>query len=220
MKNSRRTTLPSIRFWSWLLVMVLSMSSASPAFADKIKDSSNFTVTEHNGYVTFEIMLMDGNWSDTWCRVGSVHAYSGSGGTGTDLQIMDVETDHDDDDRTNWEFFARNTTNGSIAYLANPSNSGAVIEIKPAAWNDWKDGNNDDNRKARPSSVKYTCEKSSSNLCPTVKIDFYYPPEMAGKRWYFYYEYIHNKGSFNKMEMGNAYCSTNSSTSSLRKTRR
>lgn len=209
MKNSRRTTLPSIRFWSWLLVMVLSMSSASPAFADKIKDSSNFTVTEHNGYVTFEIMLMDGNWSDTWCRVGSVHAYSGSGGTGTDLQIMDVETDHDDDDRTNWEFFARNTTNGSIAYLANPSNSGAVIEIKPAAWNDWKDGNNDDNRKARPSSVKYTCEKSSSNLCPTVKIDFYYPPEMAGKRWYFYYEYIHNKGSFNKMEMGNAYCSTN-----------
>ena len=194
--------------WVWWLVMVLSMS-VTPAFADKIKDDANFTVTEHNGYVTFEIMLMDGNWSDTWCRVGSVHAYSGSGGTGTDLHIMDVETNHDDDDRTNWEFFARNTTDGSIAFLANPVASGAIIEIRPAAWEDWKDGNDDNNRNARPSSVRYTCEKSSGNLCPTAKIDFYYPPEMAGKKWYFYYEYIHNKGSFHKMEMGGATCSAN-----------
>ncbi len=40
-----------------------------------------------------------------------------------------------------------------------------------------------------------------------MKIDFYYGPEMAGKKWYFYYEYKHNKGSTHIMSMGGAYCS-------------
>lgn len=186
----------SPRPWLWLWVVLLS-AVTQVAYADRLKDDQYYKVTEHTDHVTLEILIADGKSTDTWCEWGSVRAYSENGRKGTVYHIMDVETDHHADDSENWEFYAQTKMPGSRAWLTNTS-TGVEQEIGPSQGTEWRD---------RTGNVRYIMYKGKDNLYPTVKIDFYYGPEMAGKKWYFYYEYKHNKGSSHNMSMGGAYCS-------------
>lgn len=195
MEYSRRCKMLP-RPWIWLLATLLS-AVVQVAYADRLKDDQYYKVTEHTDHVTLEILIADGNWSDTWCEWGSIRAYSENGRKGTVYHIMDVETDHHADDSENWEFYAQTKMDGSRAWHTNTS-TGVEKEITQGQGDDWKN---------RSSNVRHVMYKGKSNLYPTVKIDFYYGPEMAGKKWYFYYEYKHNKGSSHNMSMGSAFCS-------------
>lgn len=106
----------SSRFWTWMIVMLFSFM-VSPALADELDYDKNFTVTQYKDHVHFSIMIMDGKNKDTWCRVGSIHAWSGSNQTGTHLHLMDVECDQGEDDSTNKEIFSRNVLEGTKAIL-------------------------------------------------------------------------------------------------------
>ena len=185
----------------------------SPAMADELDKDKNFTVTQYNDHLHFSIMIMDGKNKDTWCRVGSIHAWSGANQTGTHLHLMDVECDQGEDDSTNKEIFSRNVLEGTKAILTNSIYGNTVIQF--ASWDEWGDGNNDDVRNKRPSKVRYTIKKESSNLRPCVEIDYYWNADMAGKRWYFNYEFIHNGGSTKNRNMGEAYCSSDLGLSSV-----
>lgn len=209
MKTLRQLSqaFPSSRLWSWMMVVLFAFM-ASPALADELDNDKNFTVTQYKDHLHFKIMIMDGKNKDTWCRVGSIHAWSGANQTGTHLHLMDVECDQGEDDSTDKEIFSRNVLEGTKAFLTNPA-SGENPVIQFASWSEWGDGNNDDVRKARPNKVRYTIKKESSDLRPYVEIDYYWNGDMAGQTWYFNYEFIHNAGSTKNRNMGSAYCSNN-----------
>ena len=94
MKTLRQLSqaFPSSRPWSWMMVVLFAFM-ASPALADELDNDKNFTVTQYKDHLHFKIMIMDGKNKDTWCRVGSIHAWSGANQTGTHLHLMDVECD-------------------------------------------------------------------------------------------------------------------------------
>lgn len=204
--------ISSSRFWTWMIVMLFSFM-VSPALADELDYDKNFTVTQYKDHVHFSIMIMDGKNKDTWCRVGSIHAWSGSNQTGTHLHLMDVECDQGEDDSTNKEIFSRNVLEGTKAILTNSIYGNTVIQF--ATWDEWGDGNDNNVRKKRPNKVRYTIRKSSSELRPCVEIDYYWNADMAGKTWYFNYEFIHNGGSTKNRNMGSAYCSSDLGLSSV-----
>ena len=174
MKATRHLYSPP-RPWLWLWVTLLS-AVTQVAYADRLKEDQYYKVTEHTDHVSFEILIADGYSTDTWCEWGSIRAYSEDGRKGIVYHIMDVETDHHDDDSENWEFYAQTKMDGSRAWLTNTSTS-VEKEITQSHGTEWKD---------RASNVRYIMYKGKDNLYPTVKIDFYYGPEMAGKKWYFY----------------------------------
>ncbi|MBR5688533.1 MAG: hypothetical protein IKX36_11360 [Prevotella sp.] len=208
MKNLRQFSqaFPTSRLWSWMMFILFAFM-ANPVLADELDDDKNFTVIQYKDHVHFKIMIMDGKNKDTWCRVGSIHAYSQDDRKGTHMQLMDVECDQGEDNSTNKEIFSRNVLEGTKAFLTNPAvGDNPVIQF--ASWDEWGDGNNDDVRSARPNKVRYTIKKESSNLRPCVEIDYYWNADMAGKTWYFTYEFIHNAGSFKARKMGSAFCSS------------
>ena len=194
MKQQTNLALKSRWLCTWLFALILS-AQVTNVYADKLVDAGNFKVTEHGDHVTFEIMIADLYSSNTWCEWGSIRAYSNSNRTGTVYHLMDVECDDNgDDDKIGWDFYAQTKMKGGRAWLTN-SKSGTEVEIE--ADPNW------DNRSNRK---KYTMEKQKSDNYLTVKIDYYYPAYMNGKKWYFYYEYKHNGGTSYNMNMGGANC--------------
>ena len=187
-------------------MVLLFSATATTAYADELDKDENFTVTQYKDHLHFKIMIMDGKNKDTWCRVGSIHAYTGPNHTGTHYQLLDVECDQGEDDSTNKEIFARNVLPASKAFLTNPAYGDNPV-IQFADWSEWGDGNYDYNRNARPNKVRYTIKKASSELRPCVEIDFYWDRNMAGEHWYITYEFIHSGGSYKNRNMGYVYCS-------------
>ena len=180
--------------WFWLMVVMLA-TSVMTMRADEIVKEKNYKVTNYSDHVSFEIMIADLNYSNTWCEWGTIYAYSQEGRKGTKIALMDVETDDNgDDDKVGWDFYARNRVDGSKAFLTNPK-SGDDVEIRRMTDAEWK------NKKKT-----YEMEKKKETLLLTVKIDYYYEGEMSrgGKTWYFYYESKHDGGSSYNLYMGSA----------------
>ena len=196
METNLRCTKTHRKLWLWLAVLLLSVT-AQVAHADRIKDDKYFKVTQYSDHVSFEILVADLWSSDTWCKWGSIRAYSQSDRKGEVFYIMDVQNDDADNDTEGWEIYAHNILPGSQAFLTNPL-SGSEVEIGTCTDEEWTN---------HASNVRYKIYKGEDNLYPTVKIDYYYPAEMAGRTWHFFYEYLHSKGSSHNMSMGYAYCS-------------
>ena len=197
METNLRCSKTHRKLWLWLAVLLLSVT-AQVAHADRIKDDKYYKVTQYSDHVSLEILVADLDVGNTWCKWGSIRAYSQDGRKGEVFHILDVENDDNgDDDSETWEIYAHNRLSGSQAFLTNPA-SGGEVEIGFCTDDEWSN---------RSSNVRYRIQKGKSNEYPTVKIDYYYPAEMAGRRWYFYYEYLHSKGSSHNMSMGSAYCS-------------
>lgn len=195
---------PPARLLSWLMVLLFT-GIAAPALADELDKDENFTVTQYKDHLHFKLMIMDGKNKDTWCRVGSIHAYSGPNKTGTHIHLMDVECDQGEDDSTDKEIFSRNVHEGTRAFLTNtPTGVEKLIDF--ASWDQWGNGYDDNVRKNRPTEVRYTIKKSSSELRPSVEIDYYWSADMAGQKWYLYYEFQHNAGSIKNRTIGEATC--------------
>ena len=195
MKQLTNIASKSRRLWMWLFALILS-AQVMNVHADKLTDTGNYKVTEHGDHVTFEIMIADLYSSNTWCEWGSIRAYSNSNRTGTVYHLMDVECDDNgDDSKIGWDFYAQTKMKGGRAWLTNPQYGSEKEIVDDPNW---------DNRSAR---TKYTMSKGSDDNYLTVKIDYYYPAYMNGKKWYFYYEYKHNGGTIYNMNMGGASCS-------------
>lgn len=195
---------PPARLLSWLMVLLFT-GIAAPALADELDKDEHYTVTVYNDHLHFKLMIMDGKGKDTWCRVGSIHAYSGPNKTGTHIHLMDVECDQGEDDSTDKEIFSRNVHEGTRAFLTNtPSGTEKLIDF--ANWDQWGNGYDDNVRNNRPTEVRYTIKKSSSELRPSVEIDYYWSADMAGQKWYLYYEFQHNAGSIKNRTIGEATC--------------
>ena len=173
---------------------------ATSVQADDMKKEQFFTMTSYTDHVSFEILLTDLWSSNTWAKQGTIRAYSQDGRKGDVLWLMDVQTkDWDDDDKADWDVFARVAIDGAKAWFTNMYGGGEK-EITRVAQSDWNDNTYDQHR--------YTLNKGYKKDDLTAKIDFYFPAEMAGKKWYFYYEYLHSGGTVYNMRLGEATLST------------
>ena len=192
LQSSHKRQAPVL--WIWVLMMLLS-ANATTALADEIKKEANYTATVHGDHISLEVMVADLKSANTWCKSGSIRAYSQSGRKGTVLHLMDVETDNcSNDNEIGWELYAQTKMPGSMAFLTN-SMMGEQTEIKASEGDEWSQ---------RADNVKYTLRKGMGDRLITAKIDFYFPPEMveSNTKWYIYYEYLHSGGSSYNMSMG------------------
>ena len=154
------------------------------ALADDMKDNKYYTLTNRTGYVTFEVLLTDLHYNNTWAKDGNIKAYSGSGRSGTSYELVRVYTkEMDDDDEEYYNVWATNKRSTANAWLTNARYG---------------------SREIGTGELETSVYKGKSANRTYAKIDYYYGPELAGKKWYFYYEYTHNNGNRYNMYIGSA----------------
>ena len=145
METNLRCTKTHRKLWLWLAVLLLSVT-AQVAHADRIKDDKYYKVTQYSDHVSLEILVADLDVGNTWCKWGSIRAYSQDGRKGEVFHILDVENDDNgDDDSETWEIYAHNRLSGSQAFLTNPA-SGGEVEIGFCTDDEWSN---------RSSNVRY-----------------------------------------------------------------
>lgn len=165
-----------------LLVLAL-LSLATTASADDMKDSKYYTMSEHGDHMSFSVLLTDLNYKNTWAKDGYITAVRGS----QTIRLVRVFTkEMSSDYNENYNVFANNELSGGIAFLTNANGGSKELSSSNQQFWVWKGSNNDRTY---------------------AKIDYYYPPQLAGNTWTFYYYYQHNNGNWYNMKLGSAYCS-------------
>ena len=166
-----------------LAFIALLLGMPSSASADDMKSSKYYTMSSSTDHLSFSVLLTDLNWKNTWAKDGYIRAVSGS----TSIKLLTVYTkDMSSDNNENYNVFANNNLKGGMAFLTN-----AVGGEKELGF----------------SNQQYWVWKGAKNDRTFAKIDYYFPPELAGKTWTFYYTYKHNNNSWYDMKLGSAYCS-------------
>ena len=158
------------------------------ALADDMTNGKYYTLTNRTGYVTFEVLLTDLYAKNTWAKDGNIKAYSGSGRSGTNYELVRVYTkEMDDDDEEYYNVWATNKRSTANAWLTNARYG---------------------SREIGTGELETSVYKGKSADRTYAKIDYYYGPELAGKKWYFYYEYTHSSGKRYDMYIGAAELSS------------
>ncbi len=166
-----------------LLVLAL-LGLATTASADDMKSSKYYTMSVHNDHMSFEVLLTDLWAKNTWAKDGYITAVRGD----QTIRLVRVFTkEMSSDYNENYNVFANNELSGGIAFLTN-ANGGS--------------------KELSSSNQQFWVWKGSSNDRTFAKIDYYFPPQLAGNTWTFYYNYQHNNGSWYNMKLGSAYCSS------------
>ena len=160
--------------------------------ADDMKESKNFWMNKHSNYMTFTVLVTDLHAKNTWAKDGYIKAYDNQNRSGTPITLLRVYTkDMGNDEEPLWEVFAKNMVRGSKAFMQN------TIPM----------GDADPQGTLRMDETTFYVNKGSGANDTYAIIDYYYSPELAGKTWYFYYEYEHNSSGSKVMSLGSAYCS-------------
>ena len=175
-----------------MALMLMLVAVPLTVSADDMKESKNYWMNTHSNYMEFNVLVTD-LWSkNTWAKDGYIRAYTNSKRQGTAITLLRVYTkDMGNDDETMWNVFARNMLKGAKAYMQNTVPMG---DAKP-------DGSLELEERT------FYVNKGSKADDTFVTIDYYYSPELAGKTWYFFYEYEHNSSGKQIMSLGSAYCS-------------
>ena len=180
MKRRLLLLMPPMRVC--LLVLAL-LGLATTVSADDMKNSKYYTMSEHGDHMSFSVLLTDLNYSNTWAKDGYITAVRGS----QTIRLVRVFTkEMSSDYNENYNVFANNELSGGIAFLTNANGGSKELSNSNQQFWVWKGSNNDRTY---------------------AKIDYYYPPQLAGNTWTFYYYYQHNNGSWYNMKLGSAYCS-------------
>ena len=176
-----------------LSLLILLLSAPMQLRADDMKDSKNFWMNVHSNYLEFTVLMTDLRHSNTWAKDGYIRAYTNSNRTGTPITLLRVYTkDMGNDDTPFWEVFAKNMVHGSKAFMQNNIPMGS--------------DSNADGSLSFDEQTFYINKGSGGNDTYAI-IDYYYSPELAGKTWYFFYEYEHNKSGQKVMSLGSTQCS-------------
>ncbi len=176
-----------------LSLLILLLSAPMQLRADDMKDSKNFWMNVHSNYLEFTVLMTDLRHSNTWAKDGYIRAYTNSNRTGTAITLLRVYTkDMGNDDTPFWEVFAKNMVHGSKAFMQNNIPMGS--------------DSNADGSLSFDEQTFYINKGSGGNDTYAI-IDYYYSPELAGKTWYFFYEYEHNKSGQKVMSLGSTQCS-------------
>ena len=171
---------PSMRVW---LLILSILGLATSASADDMKDSKYYTMSEHGDHMSFSVLLTDLWMKNTWAKEGYITAVRDN----QTIRLVRVFTkEMSSDYNENYNVFANNELSGGIAFLTNANGGSKELSSSNQQFWVWKGSNNDRTY---------------------AKIDYYYPPQLAGNTWTFYYYYQHNNGSWYNMKLGSAYCS-------------
>lgn len=185
MKNHTRIGLLSL--------LLLLLFAPMQLRADDMKDGKNFWMRAHSNYLEFTVLVTDLRHSNTYAKDGYIRAYTNSNRTGTPITLLRVYTKDMGNDYTPlWEVFAKNMIKGSKAFMSN---------AMPMGGDSSPDGS------LSFEEQTFNINKGSNGDDTFVIIDYYYSPELAGKTWYFFYEYQHNKSGQKVMSLGSADCS-------------
>lgn len=176
--------------FSCLLLMLMAVSLQLRA--DDMKEAKNFWMNSHSNYMTFTVLVTDLHAINTWAKDGYIKAYDNPNRSGTPITLLRVYTkDMDNDEEPLWEVFAKNMVRGSKAFMQN------TVPM----------GDADPQGALKLDETTFYVNKGSGANDTYVIIDYYYSPELAGKTWYFYYEYEHNSSGHKVMSLGSNYCS-------------
>ena len=176
--------------FSCLLLMLMAVPLQLRA--DDMKEAKNFWMNSHSNYMTFTVLVTDLHAVNTWAKDGYIKAYDNPNRSGTPITLLRVYTkDMDNDEEPLWEVFAKNMVRGSKAFMQN------TVPM----------GDADPQGALKLDETTFYVNKGSGANDTYVIIDYYYSPELAGKTWYFYYEYEHNSSGHKVMSLGSNYCS-------------
>ena len=186
---------------SGLLLMVLLLAPATMQAADWMRDASKFSMSNATDHVYFEIFLADLDRNNTYSNSGSIYAEPADGKGGPTLQLMELYT-YDmsvvssySDEMPQWSVYSRVISSAARAWFTNGYGVGEVAITNGS------------------SVEKYSLQKwGSSYHYLTAKINYYFPAEMAGRRWKFYYRYHHNSDKssvYTTMQLGTHTLSQN-----------
>ncbi len=171
-----------------LWLALLAWTVPQRALADDMTHDKYYTLTNRTGYVTFEVLLTDLYANNTWAKDGNIKAYSDKYRSGTSYELVRVYTkEMDDDDEEYYNVWATNKRSTANAWLTNARYG---------------------SREIGTGELETSVYKGKSADRTYAKIDYYYGPELAGKKWYFYYEYTHSNGNSYDMYIGSAELSS------------
>ena len=172
-----------------MAILAVLLTSVTTARADRMKDNDYFTMKNYGDHLTFTLQMADTYSNNTYSDWGGIICTSGS----SSVEVVIIYSGDGDDDGDNWTIHAmdRNSENwGGVCIITNIHPSGESVITRASEAN------------------SYTIKKS--NKYPKAKIDFYWPPSMAGKTWNFTYQFNHVKnsgsdGGWQTMQLGSTY---------------
>lgn len=190
-QNSNNSSWPRLK--TWLVTSVL-LTIFTQAHADKLYDSSYYTMSTSRDHISLTLLVADLVGRDSWLVADSrVVAYSSPGRKGTKYNLVNVYSwDQDGNDNSTHGIKACYDMRGAVAILTNASN-------QKIAWE----------------RTDYYIYKQGNFSYPQAKIDFYWGPQMAGNTWYIYYESKHDNGDTSNFYLGSVNCSTDMGRRSL-----
>lgn len=171
--------------WPWLLLMALLLVPATMQAADWVRDKSKYSMSNSTDHVYFEIFLADLDGHNTYSTSGSIYAEPADGKGGGTLQLIelytyDMSASSDKDEWPQWDVKARVISSAARAWFTNGFGVGEVAITNGS------------------SVGTYSLQKWGSDYhYLTAKINYYFPAEMAGRKWKFYYKFHHNNDKSN-----------------------
>ena len=166
---------------AYLIVFALMMVGTQVHAADWMKRGDKFYMSKSKDHVTFNVFLCDLDDGDTYAKSDGCIFAQGNGRT---YYLIDIYYKNEGSNENPFgKVCARKDMNNTKAWFTNGyGNSEQELEFNSKDFNIQKWGN-------------------KNHYC-TPAIDFYYPAEMAGKQFTFYYTYTHNNGSSYTMTLG------------------
>ena len=150
-----------------VLLALFAWLAPQQAQADDMLKDKYYTMNTYTDHVSFEVLLTDLYANNTWAREGVIKAYEKKNRGGTSYELVRVYTkEMDDDEEEYYNVWVTNKRSTAKVWLSNAQYGSKEIgtsEVETKVY------------KGRKSDRTY------------AKLDYYYGPEMAGKKWYFYY---------------------------------
>ena len=157
-----------------LLTLITLSALTTPAHAsDWVLDESKYTAKAYSDHLYMEVFIADLDGKNTYSKGGTVYATNGK----KTISLMDLE-------------YINQGSDGSQTAEV----KARVVESNARAW--FTNSQSGDQKVGTSTQSYWLTKWGSSNHYMTVKIDYYYPAELAGDTWKIYYVFKHSNGDW------------------------
>ena len=153
----------------FFVMMSAMLLSSQRVMADELYSSTYYSGTAYSDHFNVSLLIADLHGRDTWITTGYIKAYDISN-SARSLTIANVYTwDQDGNDLPSHTVKAYSKMDGAIVILNNTYGSPVMLGEDEKQYMIWK--------------------TSGKFLLPSVDMDIYWGPEMAGRAWIIKFEY-------------------------------